>query len=500
MNQKLIIANGVVCAGDGSAPLPQDVLLENDTIAALGKPGEFDDAEAERVDAAGKWVVPGFIDAHSHGDTRKMCYPDNRSKLLQGVTTEVDGNCGSSASCVPGKASGLQWNCLTEYIDCLKKAPASTNTVVICGHNSIRRHVMANSDRQATPEEIKAMQGMLANALELGAAGWSSGLTYFPGKFADTSELLALSQVTRGSQRIYTTHLRSEGDTLLEALHEAFSIAEAGSCRLEVSHLKTIFPRNFHKLGELLATLNTKREAGLDIHADRYPYIYSSTRLGQALPPPYDKIVDIRTRLQESADYQEEIVEALKHSPRDLPTTIVMKARRTLLQLAEADGVTVERKCMELLKEDDNMSSAYLCMSEENMMRVLAQPWVCAGSDGISAQLDNPSGLGHPRAVGTFPRFYRMVSGLCGKVEAIRRMTSLPATIFNIPRRGLVKAGYVADLVIMDPEKLDSLAGYGGENLMPIGIERVMVAGKTAWSAQTPEKVGRHGTYLAIDK
>lgn len=501
MNQKkyILLRGGSVCDGTGKAPELQDILIEKDRIAGVGHPGAFDKLEADSIDVSGKTVAPGFIDAHSHGDTRFINYPENRTKLLQGVTTEVIGNCGHGGSSVPGKAAGQEWRDLAEYADVINGLGISTNTVVLAGHNTIRREVMGSANRKAEPEDIRKMRKLLEKACEDGAAGFTTGLTYFPGKFSDTAEVTALTAVFRGSQKIYATHMRSEGDTLMEALDEAFAAAEAGSGRLQVSHLKTIFPRNFHKIDQLLSTLKRRREQGMFVHADRYPYIYSSTRIGQILPAPYDKDTEITAKLKTSEEFQQEITTALKNSPRDLPTTILMNSGKTIAQLASEKRLTVEETAMLVLKESADQPAAFLCMSEENMMRILAEPWVCAGSDGLAMQLDDPESKGHPRSVGTFPTFFRLVSKMTSVEEAVRRMTSLPASIFRIPERGIIREGYFADLVVFDPTQYDSEAGFDGSCPAPTGVRMVMVGGKTAWDAANPSKVLRAGKFLPVD-
>ena len=498
MSVKKVIFNGLVCDGSGREPEAGEILIEDNRIADIVQPGTFSNVEAEKIDAAGKVVSPGFIDVHAHGDTRKLRYPERKSVLFQGVTTEVDGNCGHGVSCVPKEVLDFKWNNLDEYARIINDLQCPVNTVVLAGHNSIRQHVMGDSDRTANSDEIKSMQKILENALSSGAAGWSSGLTYFPGKFADEAELKALGEVTRGSEKIYTTHMRSEGDDLFNAVQEAVNVANAGSKRLEISHLKTIFPRNYNKIDRLLDMIDTYRKE-MDIHADRYPYIYSSTRIGQVLPAPYDKMTDISAKLRDSESFQTEITAALKNSPRDLATTVLIAKNMTLAEIAEEQGCSLEKACMEILKESADQTAAYLCMSEENLMRILAQPYVCAGSDGISYQLDEIGSEGHPRAVGTFPKFYHLVSKMTSVGEAVRKMTGMPATVFRIPERGFIRRNYIADLVIFDAENLDSKAGFGQENLMPTGIDKVLVGGNVAWDAAEPEKIGRYGRFIAIN-
>ena len=500
MSDRLVIRGGKVCDGLGGGPIAKDILVEGARIADVGALGSFDAADAERFDASGLLTAPGFIDAHSHGDLEKLKHPENRSKLLQGITTEVDGNCGSSPSCVPDKVRDWNWEDLAGYVRAVNACGCSTNTVALCGHNSLRQQVMGNRATPADEAGIAAMRRGIERAFEHGAAGWSTGLMYFPGKFSDTAELKALSEATRGTRRVYTTHLRSEGDSLIESVKEAAEVARSGSGLLQLSHLKTIFPRNFHKIDALLETVEAARSSGLTIYADRYPYVYSSTQIAQTLPDPYFRDPEIAARLRASAALQDEVTEALHRSPRDLPSTIILAKRRTLAEIAEEEGISVERACMREIMAPEKVNAAYLCMSEDNLRRILSQPWVCCGSDGISMQLDEPDPIGHPRSVGSFPRFFRMVSEMCGVGEAVRRMTSLPAQIFGIPERGQIRRGYVADLVIFDAEKFDSHAGFRGEELAPIGVRRVIVGGRTAWDAAQPDSVGRFGRFIPIDR
>ena len=492
------LINGLICDGSGKEPEAKDLLLKDNRIADMAEPGAFARSDAKKIDVSGKIIAPGFIDAHAHGDTRKLKFRQRRSALLQGITTEVDGNCGDSDSCVPGECGVFKWQNLDEYAAIVNDLKVPVNTVVLAGHNSIRALVMGNKPDTPSGDEIKAMRKLLENAFSSGAAGWSSGLTYFPGKFAGEEELKALAEVTCGSEKIYATHMRSEGDTLFEAVEEAVNVAKAGSRRLQISHLKTIFPRNFSKIDHLLEMIERHRQ-DIDIHADRYPYIYSSTGIRQTLPPPYDKIVDISRKLQESASFQQEIVSALKHSPRDLSTAILVSRNMTLPEIAAEENCSLEETVMKIIMKNSGQTAAYKCMSEANLNRFLALPYLCAGSDGIATQLDDPEAIGHPRAVGTFPKFFRMVSKTSSTGEAVRKMTSLPASIFRIPERGLIRKGYIADLVIFDAGKMDSAASFGRENLMPQGIDKVFVDGKIAWNSAEPEKVGHHGRFIPVN-
>jgi N-acyl-D-amino-acid deacylase len=497
-----IICGATICDGSGGPLERGDVLIDGEMIADVVAPGQGRALDAERIDGTGLMLAPGFIDAHAHSETKMLRYPANRTKLLQGVTTEVNGNCGFSPCCVPYDDGRFRWQSLAEYATLLDSQRPGLNCVVFCGHNSLRSAVMGKDERTASAAEVAAMKTLLAAALAGGAAGLSSGLTYFPGKFADTAELCELGSLLKGTKKVYATHIRSEGDEIEPALEEALAIASSASCRLQISHFKTISARNWDKLPSLLTRIEAARTAGMEIVADRYPYVYSCTNLRQTLPAPYDRITDIQQYLRESPERQAEVQAALADNAREVASIIPMRAAwqgRSIGEIAAERGVSPEQLCVEMITAEPMQNAAFLCMSEANMHEILRQPWVCAGSDNVSLQLDDPNDFGHPRAAGSFPRFFQMVADALGAAEAVRKMSSLPASIFNIPKRGLIKPGYYADLLLFSPERYLSHADFAGNKQSPEGVNMVMVAGKTAWDASKPSEVSRHGRFLAIN-
>lgn len=492
---KFVIRNGKVCDGFSNTLKNCDILVENGKIAEIA---ENISTDYLIFDAAGKIVAPGFIDAHSHSEIRKLKYPENRTKLMQGVTTEVDGHCGISPNFFAYDDGIFKWNSFAEYLELLNQIRPSVNSVFVVGHNDLRRSVMGMKNTQPSADELNIMQNKLRQFLADGAAGFSSGLTYFPGKFSDNAELQALSSVMRNTEKIYTSHIRSEGDDIFNAAEEAFAIARAGSGRFQFSHIKTMFQRNWHKLDALLEMISQAQKSGLDITADRYPYVYSATGLHQILPPPFDRNDRISDYLKESELHQKEVENALKNSPRDLMTTILVNYGKTIGELAAEQNVSVEHAAMESLMENNIQRAAYLAMSPENLRTILNLPYVAAGSDGISSQLDNADDFVHPRAAGTFPTFFRMVSSTCSIAEAVRRMTSLPAEIYRIPQRGALKKGYFADIVIFDAAEFDSQAKFDGTNQTPVGIDKVFVNGTLAYDSSNPTVIKRRGEYIPI--
>ena len=494
------ICGGIVCDGSGAVPERKTVLIEGERIAGFLPEGGTLPDDAERIDASGMLVCPGFIDIHSHSDLDKLKYPELRTKLCQGVTTEVLGNCGSSEYMVAGNVAGFSWDGFSGYVDALGRSRQSVNSVCLCGHNTIRRAVMGYENRPPTLDELSRMKALLAGALDSGAGGFSTGLTYLPGKYSDTEEIKALGSCLKGTGKVYATHLRSEGDSLLEAVDEAIAVADVGGCTLEISHLKTIFPRNFHKIDALLDKIESERASGRRVFADRYPYVHSCTSLRQLLPQPYDAIADIAGFMRASDANFREVREALKHSPRDLATTIVCDGsyKGRVLSSAGEIGMEMEELAATIIRDEPSCHAAYLCMSDDNMRRILGREWVSAGSDGLSYPLDNPVDSGHPRAVGTFPLFFRIVSAQCGVAEAVRRMTSLPAEVYGIPQRGLLKRGCYADMAIFDGERFDSKADFNGGEPMPSGMRMVLVAGNVAYDCMNRRDIGRFGRFIPI--
>ncbi|MBQ7649763.1 MAG: amidohydrolase family protein [Victivallales bacterium] len=494
------IYGGMICDGTGGVPEKKTMLIDGEFIIGFLPDGAPLPEGAEKFDASGLLVCPGFIDSHAHSDLKKLIYPELKTKLLQGVTTEVLGNCGSSGYMARNTAGGYEWDGFKGYIDALAQSRQSVNSVCLCGHNTIRYMVMKYDDRPPTAAELDAMKGLIRDALDLGAAGFSTGLVYLPGKYSDTEEVKALASCLKGTGKVYASHIRGEGDTLLEAVDEAIAIAKAGDATLEISHLKTIYPRNFGKIGALMEKIENARAAGMRVFADRYPYIYSCTGVRQVLPSPYDKIAQIADFLKESDGHFREVVEALKHSPRDLATTIVCegKYRGCVLEDAPKFGMTSEELAATIIRDEPNVHGAFLSMSEGNMRTILSRSWVSAGSDGMSYQLDNPEDFMHPRAAGTFPLFFRIVSELCGVAEAVRRMTSLPADVFGIQKRGILKEGYFADVAIFDGDAFNSVGDFHGNDQAPIGMRYVLVAGNVAYDSESPSEIGRFGRYIPI--
>ena len=498
----LLISEGTLIDGSGSQPFRADVAVHNGRITAVG---DLSGMEAVRtISAAGRHVCPGFIDAHSHSDTYILLAPSAESKITQGITTEIVGNCGASAAPLIGSARlpsdwaamdyGKTWRTVAEYRELVDAAEPAVNIVLLVGHNTLHGGVVGYENIRVTGDHLKQMSRVLDQALAEGAAGLSTGLLYAPGIFAAEEEVVELCRTVATRNRICTTHMRSETDRLLEALGETIRIAEKSGVRTQVSHLKTAGKRNWHLLDQALAMISSAIEAGTDIAADRYPYLASCTDLDVVLPSwaQEGSREEIISRLSDP-DSRNRIVSELRSSRPDSDwshVTIGSVSEESLSHLsgmalpeaADKLGLRPVEAVVEIITRDRLRTSAFFSgMSEENMLRILSQPYVMLGTD---ASLRTTTGvLGkdypHPRAFGSFPRFLRMVidRGFISLPEAVRKITSLPASQFGLHNRGLIKPGYHADIVVFDAGRILDTATYATPHSISQGVDAVIVNG-----------------------
>ena len=498
--------------GTGKPSFMADVAVRDDKIVEVTAPGTLKRTGNTVIDGRGKALVPGFIDVHTHSDSATYRIPGADSKLMQGVTTDISGNCGSSyylagAQKATDALKGVYGN-FKAFLDLVETASPAVNVAYLCGHNSLRVHVMGYENRRPTTEEMRRMKELLADALANGAAGFSSGLYYLPGRFAETEEVKELASLLKGTGKPYATHMRSESDRILEALAEAIAIARAGDNNLEVSHFKTCAESNWCKLDAAFAIIDEARKSGMNVLADRYPYVYCGTSLRMIVPEPFDK-VDSATlcgRLKEDAAYRAELLKAMRAKvTRDLNRVLVVRSpipehrpyyAKNLVEIGRMMGVSAHEAVVKLLASGDTPSAAYGSMNEDNLERILADPHVVCGSDSsICASANDGT---HPRAFGSFPRFFRIASKRCPYEDVIRRMTSLPAAKFNIRNRGVIARGYFADLVLLDLDRYDSEANFAVANRPPTGVNAVCVNGELAYTPDPEIKTSRAGRVLRI--
>jgi N-acyl-D-amino-acid deacylase len=485
--------------GTGADPVRADVGIAGERIAVIGDLGPAEAAAV--IDAAGRYVAPGFIDAHSHSDAYLLIEPSAPSKLFQGITTEIVGNCGASAAPLADQAwlpsdwrdqtyPGA-WRSVAEYRRLLERSRPAPNVMLLIGHGKLRAWVMGYQARPATADERRAMARLLEQSMDEGGRGFSTGLIYAPGLFAAPEEFADLACVAARRDGIYTTHMRSEGNHLLEAIEETLSLARQTGVRLEISHLKTSGRNNWSKAEAALNLIRRARAAGLDVAADRYPYTAGGTDLDVILPDwaqegGRDQVLRRLRDPNEHAHLWQDMTAARSADDWEFvvigSTTEASFRGRSLPEVAHALGVDAIEAALRLMEGDELKTSAFFFgMSEDNMWKILAEPYIMLGSD---ASLRSPKGplsrdFPHPRAYGAFPRFLR--AALDGNTialpEAIRKMTSLPADHFRLKGRGRVVVGDYADLVVFDPNTVTDVATFTEPHALAQGIECVIVNG-----------------------
>ncbi len=515
-----IIKGALVYDGSGAAPRVGDVHVSGSCVKACGERLQRPQG-AEVVDASGLSLSPGFIDVHGHSDVSLLAAPEATGKLSQGVTTEVAGNCGLSV--FPATTPEVRehfadiyrqypvkftWDGIDGYVKELERRRPAINLASLCGHNTLRACVCGYKDSPCGPKELDAMAKLLSGTLSGGAAGLSTGLLYVPGKFSKMEELKALSKELAPAGKIHATHLRSEGARLLEAIDEAVQVSFAGSKRLHVSHFKTAGRENWAKLDAAIEALDSARAAGLEVTADRYPYIYSKTNLSVVLPAPYSDMDDASIS-KALCDFKalEALAASLDDSGRDWQMVLLASTSsefaRPFCGLSIADisarlDISPGHVCAIMMRDDaSGTDAAFGGMSQFNLQRILALPWVACGSDESARPASYSIGRSHPRGFGSFPRFLNNIAGSLGMAEALRRATSLPASIFRIPKRGLIAPGNFADLVLFDERRLKDEASFAHPHRVASGIVRVWVSGVLSWDSGASSGP-RAGSFLRL--
>lgn len=509
-DEATLISNATLIDGTGAAEFPADVVVERGRIAAIEPPGSVpSDRFARRIDAAGLVVCPGFIDVHSHADNAPLLSDDDLTKINQGVTTEVTGNCGLSLAPIATDAPDTLrafsksftftyegWHSSAELFAAVDAHGTVTNVCPLVGHGALRLATIGPSSRAAGPADIDAMGALLTAAVDAGAFGMSTGLIYPPGVYSTTAELAAVASFLP-PDRVYATHMRNESDALLASIDEALTIGREAGCRVHVSHLKSSGRDNWGGAAAALEVLDAARRDGIRVTQDVYPYDAASTVLGTCLPPWVHEGGDEAAlkRLRNAGDLAR--MRAQIEDPREgagwenlimgtggYGGILVVSTRshryegRTLEQIArELDIEPFAALVRVLVEEELAVSMVEFCMSEQDVEAVLRSPFTVVGSDGLAP---GAGGRPHPRLYGTFPRVlgrYVRERRVIGLVEAIRKMTSLPAEIFGVPERGTVAVGKVADLVCFDPATVDHRGDYLDPAVPPTGIAWVMQAG-----------------------
>lgn len=502
----MVIKNGFVVDGAGNPWIKADVGILGERITKIGSVPD----KAERIlDASGLIVAPGFIDMHSHSDLAILKRPPPQQKIRQGVTTELLGQDGLSVAPVKGEMkkelakylAGIAgeldrewpWSTIGEYLDEIARCRTPVNVATYVGHGTVRMAVTGFAERPATAQELEAMKDLVAISMREGAFGLSSGLVYTPGSYADTNELVALSQVAARHGGIYTSHIRGESGTLEQSLDEALTIGSRAGLPVHISHHKAAGRMHWGKVRKTLATIDAVRSRGQDVTCDQYPYTAGSTMLSVVIPPwahkgGVEKLLqrlrdpDARERMKR--DMEEELpgwTSYYKQSGWDkIQITYCKKNKtlegKTLEQIAELKRTDPFTSTFDLLLEEETaISMVIFYLSEDDVRTVMKHPATMIGTDGL--MVGNP----HPRVYGTYPRIlgrYVRDEKVLTLEDAIRKMTSLPAQRLGLQDRGLIRPGFFADITIFNPKTIIDKATYENPHQYPVGIDYVIVNGR----------------------
>ena len=509
----VLISGGTVYDGSGGAPFIGDVALRGDRIVFVGPkaPG----SARERLDVRGKAVAPGFINMLAHPEESLLADGRALSDLRQGVTLEVLGEDSMGPLTPQMKTLALQregdiryaidWTTLGEYLHKLEQRGIAPNVASFVGAGTVRTNVLGERDVQPTPQQLTQMRTLVRQAMEEGAVGVTTALIYSPNDYAHTPELIALASESARCGGIYSVHMRSEGDRLLEALQETVDIAKASGGPAEIYHLKVAGKRNWGKIDALIAAIESARKSGLRITADMYVYTAGATGLDAAMPPWVQDggleawiahLKDPAVRARVLADMREPhpswenllgaagpsgtLLLAFKN-PALKPLT-----GKTLAEVARLRGVSAEDTAIDLVIEDGSrVGVAYFLMSEDNVRREVALPWVSFDSD---EEAPAPEGVflksnNHPRAYGNFARVlakYVREDKVLTLQAAIHKLAALPASTLSLADRGMLKTGYFADVVVFDPASVQDHATYERPHQLATGVEEVWVNGVRA--------------------
>ncbi len=505
----LLIKGGNIIDGTGNPAYKADLAVQGDKIVAIEPTIE---AAAEKViEADGLFVAPGFIDIHTHTDRSIFEFPLADSKVLQGVTTDVTGNCGiglfpvASArktelenylGMVKGKLpeGGISWTDLNGFAAAVESVNPGINLVPLVPHGSLRIAVMGSSDRKPTDQEMQDMEIILADCLNQGAWGMSTGLIYPPGSFAKTDELVRLAQVLARYGAIYSSHVRGESGTLLQAVDEAIQIGRESGTTVEVSHLKAIGKPNWGNGVKALQMIEEARRQGVDIWADQYPYEASSTSL-TALIPAWAHDGGVAAMLQRLVDpsCKEKLITGigLEMNVRGGADRVLIAGLaagadqelvgKTVQQIAEILGLTPEETVMQLtIDAKGGVSAVYFSIGEEDLETILKNPDVAVGSDGSGINPTTAEKATHPRSYGTFARVlgrYVREKKLLTWESAVRKMTLLPAQRLGLKDRGMLQAGLAADITVFNPDTVTDCAVFENPHQFAQGFEYVVVNG-----------------------
>lgn len=483
MAATLIIRNASLVDGSGQPAFAGDLAVTGDRITAIGRlASDLEGQDTVTIDASGHVLAPGFVDVHTHDDGALLRHPGMEFKLSQGCTSLVIGNCGfSAAPAVIGRmdASGLigveaTWSDLAGFRAAVDAAKPAVNTMALIGHNSIRTLAMGSpvageERREPTTSELDDMRAHVALAMEQGACGFSTGLIYEPGRYASTDEVVELAREAAAAGGLYATHMRNEGDRLLEAVDEAIHIGATAGLPVQISHHKSAGRRNWGRIGESLARVDAANAAGADVTLDVYPYTAGSGPMAQ-----YFNVDNV----------DPELAEVIRFA--SCPAVPAYEGR-SAVDIALDEGITASDVIEKVLRSPngDRTVCIQFIIGEADVEENLRHPLMMIGSDGIPDLKGRP----HPRLFGTFPKVlshYVRDRRILSLEEAVRRMSSLSCDRFGLVDRGRLAEGQYADLVLFDPATVADRATYDDPKQESVGIDLVVVNGAVAY------RLGRH--------
>lgn len=509
----ILIKNGTIFDGTGAPRFQADLAITDGVISdILPLPNESSlgiQAEAHTIiDATHRFVTPGFIDTHGHSDVNVLANPNAESKLRQGITTEIISNCGDGVFPLIGEALkdvvtcneslgvAINWSTVNEYFDLIDKVSPAINIASYVGHSTIRLAIIGDEDRQPTPDELNRMQQEVAIAMEAGSIGLSTGLIYPPGLFADQEEIITLQKIVAKYGGIYASHVRGEGDTLLEAAVEFENIIRSTGSQGQFSHLKASGPKNWGKVQRVIDQIESINSDGLEVYFDKYPYIASSTSLQSLLsrwvlnggktkamkrlcdPSLVSQIVEEAKLNNEGKDGWHSVLICQAHCEQ-----FDQFQGKSIGEIADYFGVSGDEMFVRLLIEGNMLTSICnftMCQDETDL--ALTHPLGMPGSDaGCRApygvlSFDTP----HPRAYGTFGKYFRdyvKERQLLSVEDAVYRCTGMPSRVFGLKNRGVIAKGYHADVLVMDFENFEDKATFVQPHQYCTGLDAIIVNG-----------------------